>query len=278
MKSDSFMLCESIDNEHKLAGFDGTRYLANVKYDGTRVMCSKKGKEIILFGRGEGIYTHKFQEVVDELKTFDCDFIIDGEVIAKDETFNSTQRRTLTKDIGKIRQLQKLIPVKFMVFDILFFNGEDLRAKPLKERLRILTDKVLSGKMNLNHIFIVGYEAILPLLKVVKEREGEGIVVKDMYASYVPKRSDSWLKFKLFKETTINITGFTENPKGIRATDNLGNAVQVAGYHAQEVKTAMQEDGYAVVNIQYLSKSDTGRYRFPSYRGLAIQGGKQNDK
>ena len=74
--------------------------------------------------------------------------------------------------------------------------------------------------------------------------------------------------YKLFKETTITITGYTENPKGIRATDSEGNAVQIAGFQSNEVKQKLHQNGYVTIAIQYLQKTKENRFRFISYRGL----------
>lgn len=263
-----FMLCESEQNEQNIAKLDKDRYKANIKFDGERVMAIKDGSKIILANRRGNIITHKFREVVEALEKIEGSFIIDGEIIAMNDNFNLLQRRALTKDLSKIAELEKIIPVKYMVFDILFlgdFGDRKVLMTPLRERCKILRALFEDSE----HMEMVEYDDINNLLSFVIENEREGIVIKDMNGIYEHKRSKLWLKHKLFKETTITITSFTDNPKGIRAEDTEGNAVQIAGHHADTIKAKMEQDGSALINVQYLTKSKDGRMRFPSFRGLA---------
>ena len=265
---DIFMLADSISNEQELVKMDRNRYKANIKYDGVRCMAMKKGEDLILLGRRGSIMNKNFSEVVAELKQIKQDFMIDGEIISLDNDFTKLQSRALTKDAVKIRELEKKIPVKFMAFDVVKYGEVVVMNEPLRARLdylnRLFKDNIF------NHLEVVSYDDIDNMLSIAIESNGEGIVVKDMNAVYESKRSKNWYKYKLFKETTLTITGFTENNKGIRATDKDNNAVQIAGHHAQEVMRAMERnDGEAIINIQYLTQSKEGRYRFPSYRGLA---------
>ena len=262
---DLFMLCESSQDEKELIAFDRTRFKANIKYDGERVMAMKKGDSVILFNRRGNIVTEKFSEVVSAVKNIQHDFIIDGEVISHDGIFNNLQRRALTKDKNKIAKLEKEIPVKFMAFDIIILDNKSLMNEDLEQRLMILSSIINDNEF----LELVEYGEIDDMLNRVIEQNGEGIVIKDMKGNYENKRSKSWLKHKLFKEQVITITAFTDNPAGVRATDNEGNVVQVSGHHANTLKEVMQVRGYAEVNVQYLSKGKDGRMRFPSYRGIA---------
>lgn len=259
------MLCESMQDMNEIKKLDRGRYKANTKWDGERVMAFKRQDDVVLFNRGGNIVTHKFMEVVNVLKTIKNDFIIDGEVIAYDNDFSKLQRRALTKDLKKIEALQKEIPVKYMVFDILFYAGKTLMRETLESRLVCLSQVIQDSE----YVELCEYGDIDNLLMQVIEENGEGIVIKDMLGTYESKRSKNWIKHKLFKETTITITAFTDNPKGIRATDDEGNAVQVSGHHADTLKSAMESKGKVLVNVQYLTKGKDGRMRFPSYRGLA---------
>jgi len=263
---DIFMLCESIQEPSELAKLDRTRYKANIKYDGERVMSVKRGSEIILFNRRGNIITKKFNEVVEAFKKIPSDFMIDGEIIDFSNNFNLLSRRALTKDLDKIKALEQEIPVKFMAFDILSYNNKNVMNEPLTKRNEILND-ILKENTSQN-LEVVEYGEIDEMLDKAKRENGEGIVIKDMNGVYESKRSKNWIKHKLFHETTLTITGYTENPKGIRATDNKENAVQISGYQSDEVKNLLDSVGYCEVFIQYLSQSAEGRYRFPSYRGL----------
>lgn len=266
MNKDVLMLCESIHNEAEVLKLDNKKFIANIKYDGCRVMAIKKGEDIILFGRGNTIYNSKFKEVVEELKQIKEDFIIDGEIISYDNNFGKLQKRVLTKDFKKIEKLQKEIPIKYMIFDIISIRDNNIMNEILSERLIILND--LFNNYSFKNLELVEYGDISLMLQRAKDKNGEGIIIKDRNGTYESKRSKNWIKYKLFKETTLTITGFTENPAGIRGTDNNENAVQISGHNANEVKAVMEKNGYCDILVQYLSISKDGKMRFPSYRGL----------
>jgi hypothetical protein len=116
---------------------------------------------------------------------------------------------------------------------------------------------------------MVLYDDIDNLLAMAIEENGEGIVIKNMDGCYESKRSKNCYKHKLFKETTITITGYEINNAGIRATDDKQNAVQISGKQSEEVKFLLDTKGMAIANIQYLEKTKDERFRFPSFRGLA---------
>jgi len=266
---DILMLCESLQDSNVVANLDSNIWKAEVKFDGERVGIVKKGEDIVLFNRRGNIITYKFREVVEALKLVQGDFMIDSEVINIDNTicgnFNLLSRRALTKKPEKIKQLESEIPVMAKVFDILALNGKSLVNEPLFKRKEILKGLIQNSK----HLEVVEYEDINNLLVQVIEGKGEGIVIKNINSFYESRRSKNCLKYKLFQETTITITGFTENPSGIRATDkDEFIAVQISGLQSEEVKQKILAEGKADINIQYLTKSEEGKYRFPSFRGL----------
>jgi ATP-dependent DNA ligase len=264
---DIFMLCESLQDLKEVNKLDRDRFKANFKYDGNRVMAIKKENDIVLFNRGGNTINNKFPEIVKALSLLSKNFIIDGEIISMDNNFNELQKRALTKDKTKIELLIKEIPVKFMVFDILFYDNKDVKYRALKDRLVFLNELFIENYSEF--LELVAYEDIDNCLMRAIETNGEGIIIKDMTGIYESKRSRSWIKHKLFKETTLNITGYTENPAGLRLTDDIGNAVQCSGTQAQEVKNLIEVEGYVTINIQYLTQSKEGRYRFPSFRGVS---------
>lgn len=266
---DIFMLCESQQDKKEIDKLDKSVWKGNLKFDGERVMSVKKGTEVILFNRRGNIITSKFNEVVEAFKKIPFDFVIDGEIIDFTNNFNLLSRRALTKDKDKIKQLETEIPVKFMAFDILSFGekGYRLMNEPLHERLRVLTD-IMTFNQSKN-LELVEYGEIDDMLSRAVKDNGEGIVIKNMNGVYESKRSKNWIKHKLFKETTITITGFTENNAGIRATDKDNFIVcQIAGEQSLKVKEIINKKGSCEVYIQYLSKSQEGKFRFPSFRGI----------
>ena len=74
----------------------------------------------------------------------------------------------------------------------------------------------------------------------------------------------------MYLHATKYFSSFSENPKGIRGETDEGVKVQIAGSNTDEVRQEFDSKDYATINIQYLSQSKSnGKFRFPSYRGLA---------
>ena len=264
-----FMLCASLQEEEEVNALDRTQYKAQIKFDGCRVACSKVGDEIILFNRNGNIVNYKFREVVEAFSKINKDFMIDGEIIDIGDSvggnFNLLSRRALTKNPDKIKLLEKEIPIKFMAFDIMSSDNKSLINEPLETRFTFLKNII---QEDTKHLQLAQYEEIDSCLEKVIDRNGEGIVIKNMKGLYESKRSKNCYKHKLFQETTINITGFTENNAGIRATDEIGNAVQISGSQCSEVKNLIEEKGEVSISVQYLEKTKLNKLRFISYKGL----------
>lgn len=274
------MLCKSItENEatekcKSPLSFHGQK--ANIKYDGERIKAIKKDGEVFLMNRRGNIKNGNYTEVVEELETYNFNFVIDGEVISEDDNFNLLQKRALTKDKFKQQQLRKTIPVKYMVFDILEIDDNDLRNKPLKERIDY--SGLFKDKDNAV-IELAEYKSVGEMLRTAKAQSREGIVIKEMDGRYHEnKRHKNWLKCKFFKETTIELISYTPNNAGIRCEDALKNAVQISGQQHLAVKEILDKGQSVEVEIQYLEITKDGRFRFPSFRGIKERGNKEGLK
>jgi bifunctional non-homologous end joining protein LigD len=266
MDKEIFQLCNSITEEEALK-LDENKYIAQEKKDGERCMIFVDNHKAIFLNRRGNIITYKFPEIAEQLGKLD-NCILDSEICSQDDNFNSLQKRALLKNPNEIAKRISQIPCVVWIFDILRIENSVLTQKPLRERIRELYS-FLDGKET-QFIKILPFYSIKDSLKKAHDKEGEGVVIKTLEGLYVGKRSDEYKKCKFFKETTITITGFTDNNAGIRATDNLGNTIQISGHHSDDVKIVMQEKGYAEVFVQYLTISKEGRMRFPSYRGLVL--------
>jgi ATP-dependent DNA ligase len=258
------MLCESI-TEPELQSLNG-EYLANIKFDGERILAIKNKDDVFILNRAGRIKNKIYPEIAEQIKELDGDFILDGEIITSDGLFNSLQHRSNLSDLSKIEKARTDYPIKFMVFDILFLNGIDLRHKPLKERINLLQNNFSA------RLCLVRYQPIDEALSFAKLHKLEGIVIKDMLSVYEGRRSRSWLKLKLFKQADMRAVRYTINNAGLRLEDEGLNAVQCSGNQSDEVKRAIDEKGWCDIVIQYLEKTKDNRYRFISFVGV-----KQND-
>lgn len=260
-----FELCQSI-TENELDTLKNKECLANIKFDGERILAICQSDKVLLMNRRTNEKSSFFQEITDDLEQVDSMTILDGEIISHDDSFKKLSKRAHTKDKLKQAQLKKDIPVKFMVFDILIYKGINLMEKILKERIKYI--KKLINEYNFTTIEMAEYKDIQSMLLKAKSENREGIIIKNMNSYYESRRSKDWLKLKFFKEGSIFATKYTDNPAGIRIEDDDGNAIQVSGSQAEEVAQKIDKTKRVEVYVQYLEKTEKGKMRFPSFRGI----------
>lgn len=285
--SENDFLEEYFENEYR-----NKYYLGNIKFDGERIIASCKNGVITLINRNKRCCNNNFLEVVEELKKLKGNFVLDGEIITKDDKFSNLQKRALTKSKEKQKELMKSNPVVFMVFDILEYNpiqeeqeekeqeqDEEKRELPqtsnnllneYMDKRIIYLKKLFEGDLKDSEIVLeVEYLPIKECYKKAREEDREGIIVKYIHGRYNFNRNANWSKVKFFKEAEIQAIKYEDNPTGIRVEDKDGISCQVARKEDIEtIKNEISTIGYSRIVIQYLEKTENGKYRFPSYRRL----------
>ena len=113
----------------------GDNWIAQIKWDGVRVLLYYNGSAAKLFNRRMNERTVQYPELLD-VGAF-CkahSVILDGEVIAFDQktpSFYEVMKRDRLKQPLKIKQASVRAPITYMIFDVLFHNGEWVTDKPL---------------------------------------------------------------------------------------------------------------------------------------------------
>jgi ATP-dependent DNA ligase I len=120
------------------------------KYDGFRIHIHKNNALINIFTRRLENVTKQFPDIVEGLKFVDGEsYILDGEAVGINKKtgkylpFQAISQRIKRK--YDIEQMCKDFPVEVELFDILYYNGESLIKKPLKDR-RALLEKIVRPK------------------------------------------------------------------------------------------------------------------------------------
>jgi bifunctional non-homologous end joining protein LigD len=174
------------------------------KYDGYRILAYKEGKTVTLLSRNAKDRTRSFSEVASAIASLPArSLLLDGEVVAFD--------RKLVSRFQLLQQGQ--VPQVYAVFDCLYRDGEDLRARPLPER-RAAMEAVIGETERLFPSRRPGGNG-LKAYEAAKKKGWEGIVAKDASAPYIEGRSTRWLKVKAKQEDEFVIVGFTQ-PGGAR--------------------------------------------------------------
>ncbi|MNJ44998.1 putative DNA ligase-like protein [compost metagenome] len=147
----------------------------------------------------------------------------------------------------KIARLSATLPAYYAVFDVLLYNGEDLRRLPLLER-----KKILAGiQMPNAHFGVVPHVegAGEALFAQIKARSMEGVVGKRMDSIYeTGRRSDSWRKVN-WTYADVFITGYKKAEFGWLAgtIDERGN-IRPAGIIELGVGPTERKAFYGVVH------------------------------
>ena len=196
------------------------------KWDGIRGQIVKRNDEIFIWSRGEELVTSQFPELVSAMATFTDDFVIDGEILAlKDNAvllFNDLQKRLNRKNISK--KMLEEIPVGFYVYDLLEWNGEDLRTKPLKYRRQILETLLTSDTLP-NHIVIsemipfAHWNELDAIRNQARDFNSEGLMLKQKESPYhTGRKKGDWWKWKVDPLTIDAVMIYAQKGSGRRSS------------------------------------------------------------
>ncbi|HWA53597.1 MAG TPA: non-homologous end-joining DNA ligase [Solirubrobacterales bacterium] len=194
--------------------FSDPAWLFERKLDGVRAIAIKSGGEVRLLSR-TGRSLVAYPELVEALAADAAEeFVADGEIVAfagAQTSFARLQGRMQIQDPEQARRTG--IPVFLYLFDLLYFDGHDLRQLPLRKRkgllrralafadpIRYTTHRNEHGEQYYREACAKGWE---------------GLIAKRADSPYASRRSGDWLKFKCSREQELVIGGFTP-PQGSR--------------------------------------------------------------
>ena len=225
---------------------------AEYKWDGIRGQLIKRNKEIFLWSRGEELVTPQFPELVFALENIEGDFVLDGEILAVVDNqvlnFNELQKRLNRKTITA--KMLKEIPVKSFVYDILEFNGEDLREKPLSERRAIL-EKLINENPheNIKLSEIIQYknwEELTEIRSNSRENNSEGLMLKQKNSHYHSgRKKGDWWKWKVDALTIDAVLIYAQKGSGRRS-----------GYYTDYTFAVKKEDKLVTIAKAYSGLTD----------------------
>jgi bifunctional non-homologous end joining protein LigD len=179
-------------------------WLLELKLDGLRCLAVRNGTDIKLYSRNRLLYNQRFGEIARSLASLPVDnFVLDGEIVAMvggRPDFSALQE-------GKGEPM-------YMVFDLLWLLGRDIRGLPIDQRKQLLEKSVPES----SHVKVLKPLAGEPRALLEKAcRDGwEGLVAKRSGSPYRAGRSRDWLKLKCVCRQELVVGGFTA-PKGSRA-------------------------------------------------------------
>ena len=203
--------------EPREAPFSRPGWVFEIKYDGYRLLGEVDGGVARLISRNGNDLTHVFPEVAQALAKLPYRAVIlDGEVVVNDAaglpSFQLIQRRGRLQREPDIARAAVALPATYYAFDLLAFEGYDLRGLPLVERKALLREVLPStGPVRYSdHIPEQGEAMFQHMVRLGLE----GVVAKRADSIYVGGRSRSWLKVRVVHTADFAIHGFTEPDAG----------------------------------------------------------------
>ncbi len=232
------------------APFSRPGWIYELKYDGYRLIAARSDGNALLRYRRGGDATALYPELAGALRRLPVDeFVLDGEVTVLDgggrPSFAKLQTRAMLSRPVDIEQAAVRNPATLFAFDLLSFEGRDLRPLPLLDRKSLLA-RLLPGAGPLryaDHIEDQG-EAFF---EQVAAMGLEGTMAKDGSSRYVGRRSSAWVKLRTERTGDFVVVGMSP-PKGSRT-----------GFGALHLALwdAAVDEGYAA-GLVYVGRVGTG--------------------
>ncbi|HEV7576409.1 MAG TPA: ATP-dependent DNA ligase [Caldimonas sp.] len=115
-------------------------WIVEWKYDGIRAQVIKRAGQVWIWSRGEELVSERFPEIVALASALPNGTVLDGEIVVwKDgrvAPFNLLQQRIGRKVVSK--KVLADAPAGFIAYDLLEWQGEDLRERPQHARRALL--------------------------------------------------------------------------------------------------------------------------------------------
>ena len=200
-----FFLAHPTDAE-QIASFGPVEdWQAEWKWDGIRSQVIVRGGKLYVWSRGEELITDKFPEFAPFETALPDGTVIDGEILPytldQPLPFAALQTRIGRKNVTK--SILKSAPVVLMAYDLLEWQGADIRETPLSERRKLL--EALQARHTELPIFKLStvveaadWTELAELRERSREYYAEGFMLKRRASAYqVGRKRGDWWKWKV---------------------------------------------------------------------------------
>lgn len=232
---------------------DWNEWCVEWKWDGIRAQLIKRDGEVFLWSRGEELINDSFPDILRQAELLPDGTVLDGELLPFKEgkvlSFANLQTRLNRKKISK-KDLDTT-PVSIMVYDILEWEGVDIRERPLRERKELLRFVNVFPKSEI--IQIDSIEEAIHLRIESRDRGVEGFMMKRWNSVYQTgrKRGD-WWKWKIDPFTIDCVLLYAQSGSGRRS--NLYTDYTLAVWKDKELIPVTK--AYSGLNDEELAEMD----------------------
>lgn len=205
-------------------------WLVEWKWDGIRAQLVQRQGQVWLWSRGEELISERFPELQAMGALLPTGTVMDGEVLIwRDEQvqpFAHLQTRIGRKTVG--RKLLQDSPAVFMAYDLLEWQGQDLRAIPQSARRALLEQ--LTSDLRAQHphaplrlsplVQATNWQALARLRDEARSRGVEGFMLKRANSHYGTGRTKDvglWWKWKIDPLSIDAVLVYAQRGHGRRA-------------------------------------------------------------
>jgi bifunctional non-homologous end joining protein LigD len=271
-------------------------HVFEVKYDGFRALAAISGGKVRMQSRNAVDLAPRFPALAQALSRLKVrEAVLDAEVVALDEQGRSRfQLLQNARDNADVEQ-------RFVAFDLLWLDGEDLRERPLEERRELLERVMADAQLPLQ----ISERIELPMEKGIAEarrRGWEGLIAKRVGSPYTGARSSDWLKLKVLAGQEVALLGYlpitngkpqigsliigVHGPDGFHEVGKVGTGFSTktrtelkrlldkdkvrapVAEDARDRKGAVWVKPRLVANVSFTEWTTDGRLRHPVFQGL----------
>lgn len=217
-----FYLAYALDGPvHELG--DPSEWIAERKWDGIRGQVIVRNGQLFVWSRGEELVTEKYPEYQVMPSLLPDGTVLDGEILPfRDDqplTFNHLQTRIGRKSLSQ--KLLNEVPVAFVAYDVLEWQGEDIRQWPFSERRKILEERCAAGSKVLRlspEVTFTTWEDLAAEREKSRDFFSEGIMLKRKDSIYrTGRRRGDWWKWKIDPLTVDAVMIYAMHGHGRRA-------------------------------------------------------------
>ena len=221
-----FYLAYGLEAEPQELG-DPQDWRAEWKWDGIRGQLILRDGAYFVWSRGEELMTDRFPELARALDFMPDGTVLDGELLVwrdgqpAPSSFNALQAR-----IGRKTVPMKLLaeaPVVLHAYDLLEWQGQDIRSRPFAERRALLEQACAAlpddAPIRLSpQLTFPTWDALADQRATAREAQAEGVMLKRADSPYLAgRKKGDWWKWKLDPLTIDAVMIYAQSGSGRRA-------------------------------------------------------------
>lgn len=279
----------------------GPEWAFEFKWDGVRAIAALRDGTLRLWARSGAEITVAYPELTGLASALD-NAVLDGEIVALDAagrpSFTALAERMHVREPARAARLAGTVPVTYVIFDLLRFDGIDLTPLPYAQRRAALEALPLSGGQWLVSPRFADGAATAA---AARDHRLEGVVAKRLGSGYRPGlRSPDWVKYKLEQTEDLVVGGWRPGARRIgglliglplpdgrlRFCGRVGGGISAAAEREllaaleplrstvspfamtlprEDARDAVWVRPRVVVEVRYGQRTPDGRLRFPRF-------------